>query len=1226
MKRVHSELYAPYRSLGVVTGDVSPSVRSVFVGKKSTLSILCPVDNIILHYNAEKLRIVGMSNPLSDKVIAVSSSSSCVYAAYGSKVSSLPFCREVKSTVEVPSPIKIMTLIGDKLIAVDRTSGINVIETTDNLTPYLFIEGGNTFEITSIVHPSTYLNKIVVASKDGRLRIVNIRTGRVVHEFSRNLGSSVTILEQTTAIDVIAIGLQSGKILLYNIKLDKILHTFRHDSSITNIAFRDDGVSTMASADDNGTLAFWNLEKQELIGKIVGIHSDAVNCLHFVAGEPIMISASIDNSLRVWIFDNNDRMPRELVKLEGHSLSATSVHFVSKTQLLSAGVDGSILKYDVSSPTMRHKFGSVSVSSRKKSASESKELRRLSDLVVGWQREAAWNNVFCRQENDTKITAFQSRNNTRGSFVLEHGRFKSNAELAGASATSLCLSPCGNYVFVGYSTGHIDQFNAQSGRHIHSYTSSADLITSKRIQHNARNGEKKLNKKHCTVSNSKITSLSVDKRGKSLMSTDEAGNIIFWSLSTRKLIAKLFKNSIKLGISTASPVNSLVAVVTTSENNVDNVVLIDTVCHQVVRIFEHVDNQSHIRVFDISSSNLIDVLLFSKPCISISVNDSGEFIATAHEGERAVYVWANKAMFLSQVNIRVFDEKFVPSWEAQRNAPDVCIDDDEEDILDFEIRSLRELQIDENMITLSGLPRSRWANLPDLALIKKRNKPENILRKAHNTPFFLSAAPTIDGFEFQNADSFLSTDSSVKHIQSKRSLLEAETLFSTLLGKAKNKDNLLNAFYILKEMSVSSIDFQIQSLAPTTVPVFLRMLLEVLKTKTDFDLVQAFTASALKAHRSLIWKNHKSRTDEMLRSLAYSVTGQAFDVTSHVLVATTGLLKQQRGRRRSLAPVPWLSRVRENVPPSEIEIKKDTRSLLDAVVASEALSTSKLSPHNLHKAVITDIPEHTRRVVGKRKAFNRNGAMWRVTVGAGNSDPNNYSLSYRRQFLNSGTPVKEKLGCFLVTEDVLPSSGTPLDARHFTVGQYVTATGKSIDWGFQGGMHRWGMRGQPTRRTTKSHRRIGSVGSVGDARIWPGKRMPGHMGHEWKTVSGLEIIRINIDKQVIYVKGSTPGDIGEILLLKDCLQEGKRLKSGPVPTWTPSLESIPELTEENGSNIPKELLFNEMFSPKLFRFTSPSIVFTDADAKKTAGRDKTKAKIAKRDKSDKLTVFTAIPI
>ena len=43
----------------------------------------------------------------------------------------------------------------------------------------------------------------------------------------------------------------------------------------------------------------------------------------------------------------------------------------------------------------------------------------------------------------------------------------------------------------------------------------------------------------------------------------------------------------------------------------------------------------------------------------------------------------------------------------------------------------------------------------------------------------------------------------------------------------------------------------------------------------------------------------------------------------------------------------------------------------------------------------------------------------------------------------------EKLGCFLVTEDALPHAGQPLDARHFAVGQHVTATGKTIDWGFQ---------------------------------------------------------------------------------------------------------------------------------------------------------------------------------
>ncbi|GMT18723.1 hypothetical protein PFISCL1PPCAC_10020, partial [Pristionchus fissidentatus] len=254
---------------------------------------------------------------------------------------------------------------------------------------------------------------------------------------------------------------------------------------------------------------------------------------------------------------------------------------------------------------------------------------------------------------------------------------------------------------------------------------------------------------------------------------------------------------------------------------------------------------------------------------------------------------------------------------------------------------------------------------------------------------------------------------------------------------------------------------------------------------------------------------------------------------------------------------------------------------------------------------------YRKSMVGKRKAFNRDGPMWKVTVGAGEGEAWRFTSSYRAQFARAGTSVKPKLGSFLVSEETLPQVGIPLDARHFSVGQFVTATGKSIDWGFQGGMHRWGMRGQPQRRTTKSHRRIGSVGSVSDARIWPGKRMPGHMGWEWSTLSGIQIVRMNMDKQVIYVKGNVPGDVGEWLLLKDCLQQGKRPKEVAVPTWTPSLETIEEEKEE-GDEKKKEIQTDkQQYLDNLFRFTDPSIQFTNDDLKKQAGRDKTKAKIAK---------------
>lgn len=57
------------------------------------------------------------------------------------------------------------------------------------------------------------------------------------------------------------------------------------------IVFRDDGESSMVTADRNGTIAVWSLEKQELIGKITDSHSNVINCLYFLSGEPIMVSS-----------------------------------------------------------------------------------------------------------------------------------------------------------------------------------------------------------------------------------------------------------------------------------------------------------------------------------------------------------------------------------------------------------------------------------------------------------------------------------------------------------------------------------------------------------------------------------------------------------------------------------------------------------------------------------------------------------------------------------------------------------------------------------------------------------------------------------------------------------------------------------------------------------------------------------------------------------------------
>ncbi|KAJ1374072.1 hypothetical protein KIN20_036665 [Parelaphostrongylus tenuis] len=110
------------------------------------------------------------------------------------------------------------------------------------------------------------------------------------------------------------------------------------------------------------------------------------------------------------------------------------------------------------------------------------------------------------------------------------------------------------------------------------------------------------------------------------------------------------------------------------------------------------------------------------------------------------------------------------------------------------------LQIDESLVTYSGLAPSRWANLPVLSLIKERNKPDQPPRKPKQAPFFLTAAPTLEGFEFEVPKE--DGDEQRRALQAKRSLLELESSFSSSLRAAESVEELVDVFSCLKKMSV----------------------------------------------------------------------------------------------------------------------------------------------------------------------------------------------------------------------------------------------------------------------------------------------------------------------------------------------------------------------------------------------------------------------------------------
>lgn len=101
-------------------------------------------------------------------------------------------------------------------------------------------------------------------------------------------------------------------------------------------------------------------------------------------------------------------------------------------------------------------------------------------------------------------------------------------------------------------------------------------------------------------------------------------------------------------------------------------------------------------------------------------------------------------------------------------------------------------------------------------------------------------------------------------------------------------------------------------------------------------------------------------------------------------------------------------------------------------------------------------------------------------------------------------------------------------------------------------MKRWGFKGMPaTHGSTKTHRRGGNIGSGGQkARVWPGQKMPGHMGNRYRKMKGIQIVRMNKDYNVIWVRGqSIPGEINGIVYIYDTVLPLKRkVIQPPFPT------------------------------------------------------------------------------
>ncbi|KAK4336931.1 hypothetical protein RND71_043973 [Anisodus tanguticus] len=209
--------------------------------------------------------------------------------------------------------------------------------------------------------------------------------------------------------------------------------------------------------------------------------------------------------------------------------------------------------------------------------------------------------------------------------------------------------------------------------------------------------------------------------------------------------------------------------------------------------------------------------------------------------------------------------------------------------------------------------------------------------------------------------------------------------------------------------------------------------------------------------------------------------------------------------------------------------------------SGKKITTTLLQVNDNHVINCQDIEETRINTIFQNRWRTHNLAT--IVVGAESGDVTKYTSEYCGLFSKAGVQPKQKLSKFVITEDAMLPPGTPLNAMHFQIGQHVDVFGKTIDYGFEGVVTRWGFKGDGRKHhgATKFHRRPGSIGqSRKSGGPMKGRKMAGHMGSERTTMRALKILRINTKNNLIFVQGqSVPGPIGSWCYIFDTLRETK---------------------------------------------------------------------------------------
>ncbi|AWP14778.1 putative WD repeat-containing protein 36 isoform 2 [Scophthalmus maximus] len=839
-----SSLFSGFRVLGLYSNHVPHAVR--FHQKHREFYLVTVVGKCLHTYNVNRLGIVAVSNSLSDDITCLAADRMLVFAAAGKLVSAFARNKEVVMRYNGHrQEVRLLLPLGDHLISAD-SGGDVIVWDVQGGDVYLRLQfDPNTFDVSAMMHPSTYMNKVLLGSSQGALQLWNIKTSKLLFTF-RGWSMGVTVLQQSPAVDVVGVGTATGRIIIHNIRLDETLMSFTQDwGPISWLAFRTDGPPIVASGSPQGHIAFWDLERRQLVTQQRHAHSTAIAAATFLHGEPLLVTNGADNAIKVWIFDQEGGGARLLRSRQGHSAPPTTIHHHGNDgkNILSAGQDGTLQSFSTVHERFNKNLGHGSINrkkeQKKKKGLSYEELRLPSILAFSSAaaRQSDWDGIVACHRGRLAATTWNYQRCTMGAHHLQPPSPRRDTV-----ATAVDITSCGNFAVIGSSSGRVDVYNLQSGLHRGCYGDSE--------------------KAHCGA----VRGVATDTLNQLTLTAGSDWLLKFWRFKTRKQEEELKLNAAPATMMLHRDSGMLALVLDDF-----TVLVVDIETRRVVRKFVgHHGNINDmtfspdgrwlvtvamdctIRTWDLPSGCLVDCFLVAMAPVGVSMSPTGDFLATAHIDSLGVYLWTNKSL-CGPVGLRPLPADHQPATET---LPGVTVDQSEQEVTSEEGDDAYKSadQLGAELVTLSLLPESRWKSLLYLDDIKKKNKPVAPPLAPPAAPFFL---PTLPGL----TPRFTSPTATEQETQSKllpSGLSSQRSKFTAALEAALESGSFNCPVLLLKDFGPSAVSVELTCLtsegggASSLLLAFIHMIEHMLASGRDFDLAHSYLALFLKLHlRSL---------------------------------------------------------------------------------------------------------------------------------------------------------------------------------------------------------------------------------------------------------------------------------------------------------------------------------------------------------------------------------------